>query len=142
MSEQPPQQFSISVGQYGHPQLRTARHWAILVENMSQPTPWTGNATAYQVSGSTETYEYARPDIVNVKEDAAYMGRILVGFVNSEHKEAIADILSRVPITHGDLGWNCQNWVALGLQALADAGIQVKVFTQPELREMLEDVRA
>ena len=142
MSDQIPRRFSISVGQYGHPQLKTARHWAILVENVAQPTPWTGDVTAYQISGSTETYEYAPPEVGNVKSDPAYMGRIFVGFVNNQHKDDIAEILGHVPITHGDLGWNCQNWVALGLQALVAAGIQVKVFTQPEMRQMLEDVRA
>lgn len=142
MSDQSSQRFSISIGQYGHPQLQAARHWAILVENVAQPTPWTGNVTEYQVSGSTETYAYAKPEAVNIKDNSAYMGRILVGSVDGQRRDDIEDILGQVPITHGDLGWNCQNWVALGLQALADAGIPVKTFSQPEMHKMLEDVRA
>ncbi|PVF99257.1 hypothetical protein CPB86DRAFT_783845 [Serendipita vermifera] len=142
MSIENKERYSISVGQYGHPLLIGARHWSILVEDVPQPTPWTGQATAYQISGSTETYEYATPAHVNLKEDSTYMGRINVGHVGRDQKAMILEILEKVIIIHGDLEWNCQNWVAAGLQALADAGINVKTYTQPEMRAMLQDIRA
>jgi hypothetical protein len=142
MSSKNEERYTVSVGQYGHLLLKGARHWSILVEDVPQPTPWTGQATAYQVSGSTETYEYAKPVQVNLKEDSTYMGRINVGYIDGEQRRNIAEILEKVAITHGNLEWNCQNWVAAGLQALADAGMSVKRYTQPQMREMLEDVRA
>jgi hypothetical protein len=142
MSTEATQRYSISVGQYGHPQLTGARHWSILVENVAQPTPWTGNTTVYEVTGSTNTYEYKNPYVKDLKQEPTFMGRILVGYVNAQRKETIGDVLSQVPITHGSLNWNCQNWVAAGLDALARAGIQVRTFTQPEMHTMLEDIRA
>ena len=142
MSTEATQRYSIFVGQYGHPQLTGARHWSILVENVAQPTPWTGNTTVYEVTGSTNTYEYKNPYVKDLKQEPTFMGRILVGYVNAQRKETIGDVLSQVPITHGSLNWNCQNWVAAGLDALARSGIQVRTFTQPEMHTMLEDIRA
>lgn len=98
--------------------------------------------TVYEVTGSIDTYEYKQPYVKSLKQEPTFMGRILVGYVDAQDRETVGDVLSQVPITHGNLNWNCQNWVAAGLDALAKSGIRVKTFTQSEMHTILEDIRA
>lgn len=141
MSKTQSQLFSVSVGQFGHPLLKGARHWSILIENTPQPTSWTYDAVLYQVSGSTYTYEYAKPLSLNLREDPTFMGNVHAGYLSGDQRDQVDAILSEVPVVHGDLGWNCQNWVVTGLQALANAGFDVKTYSQPEMLDMFRNAK-
>lgn len=76
------------------------------------------------------------------------MGHIPVGYLRPDQlgqangvteddvERKLDYILCDVPITHGRLQWNCQNWVVAGLQALADAGFDIKTYSQQEMLQL------
>jgi hypothetical protein len=152
MSETQKKFYSVSVGEFGHHLLKGARHWSILVE-MGPPqfTAPARNALIYQVSGSTETYEYSKPLLLDLKQDKTFLAHIPVGYIRldqaeetdtmkeDEVKANVDAILSEVPITRGSSQWNCQNWVVAGLQVLADAVFDIKTYSQQEMLQMFKD---
>ncbi|KAF9052470.1 hypothetical protein BDZ89DRAFT_1056820 [Hymenopellis radicata] len=114
--------YDIFVAHFGHPLLRGAKHWAIVV--MPDLAKLAG--TAYQISGGTETYEIKMPEHTDLIETPTYMGRAYVGRVDRNKIEgcenSLRSILDNTPVTLGDLNWNCQNWVVEGLQRMRGAG--------------------
>lgn len=66
-----------------------------------------------------------------------FMGRVDVGRVESTQEGEFYKILDSVPITRGDVNWNCQNWIILALRKLKDNGYDVDVYTKEELAAKL-----
>jgi hypothetical protein len=104
----------LSVAHFGHPLLKGAKHWALILFKPDHST------IAYQTTGSTDTYEYKEPEEIQIAESQTYMGKVDVGTVDVEKLEHFEEVLRDVPITRGDLYWNCQNWVVQALRALSD----------------------
>lgn len=116
------QNLDIVVAQYGHAKLPGARHWAIVVitnqENMK--------GIAFQVTGSTNTYEIKQPEEVELLRLTTYMGNIKVGTVYrdyafGEDSTALFAIIQNTPVVRGNRNWNCQNWIVDALKRLKDA---------------------
>lgn len=123
---------TLSVAQYGHPLLKGAKHWSFLLHKSG------GYAIAYQVTGSTDTYTYKDPEEVQIKKSQTYMGRVDVGNVETTGIGRVEEVFKNVPITRGDLQWNCQNWVIQALKALRDDGFAVDALTLEELKGKLQ----
>lgn len=132
------EQFEISVAQYGHPLLKGARHWSILIHQEPLSSAWSGIVDVYQVVGSTETYEYDTKHSVDLNRDRSYMGRVVLGSIQKSSLASVDGILKKVPITRGDLKYNCQNWVIDGLKALAAKQVDVQQPSLEDLAKMFE----
>jgi hypothetical protein len=125
---------NLSVAHFGHPLLKGAKHWSLLLFKPDSCT------IAYQTTGSTDTYEYKEPEEVdNIIESQTYMGKVDVGMVTVDEANLarFEEVLRGVPITRGNLNWNCQNWVVQSLQALHDNGFDVDALTHTDLGEAL-----
>ncbi|KAK0235977.1 hypothetical protein EDD85DRAFT_623142 [Armillaria nabsnona] len=135
-------EYDIYVAQFGHPLLRGAKHWSIVV--MTDPKKMTG--IAYQISGGTETYEVKPPEGVDLLDTPTYMGRVKVGKVTSNmvHGDngvvSLGFILTRTPVVLGNVHWNCQNWVAEGLKRLKDAHHSIDDDSLESLQRRLSSV--
>ena len=117
-----PQNLDVVVAQYGHTRLPGAKHWAIVVLKDLEKL----RGIAFQVTGSTNTYEVKRPEEVELLCSTTYMGNVKVGSVCGDYalgaeSTAPSTIIQHTPVVRGDLNWNCQNWVVAALKCLKDA---------------------
>ncbi|KAI0940905.1 hypothetical protein AcV7_003153 [Taiwanofungus camphoratus] len=122
---------TLSVAHFGHPLLKGAKHWSLLLLNSD------GCAVAYQVTGSTDTYEFKEPEDIEYKKDQTYMGKVDVGHVDMMKQAEMLEVLRKVRITRGDLNWNCQNWVVAALKELSEGGFAVDTLTLDQLAARL-----
>ncbi|KAI0923472.1 hypothetical protein AcV5_009010 [Taiwanofungus camphoratus] len=122
---------TLSVAHFGHPLLKGAKHWSLLLLNSD------GRAVAYQVTGSTDTYEFKEPEDIEYKKDQTYMGKVDVGHVDMMKQAEMLEVLRKVRITRGDLNWNCQNWVVAALKELSEGGFAVDTLTLDQLAARL-----
>lgn len=53
------------------------------------------------------------------------MGMVEVGYIPNNRRNEFKSLLSVVPIVHGDLGWNCQNWVMGALKLLRENDFEI-----------------
>ncbi len=121
------------VAHYGHPQLKGAKHWAILLPKRDGVDV----AIAYQVTGSTTTYEVKAPE--DAREGIRNcMGTVEVGRIEESQREEFERVVLSVPVSRGSTTWNCQNWVVDALATLKANGFAVKAYTLPELQGLLE----
>jgi hypothetical protein len=115
--------LDVVVAQHGHERLPGAKHWSIVV--ITDTVNLEG--VAFEVTGSTTTYEVKQPEEVQLLNSQSYMGRIKVGTVHIdrafgiEDTAAVGTIIQSTPVVRGSLNWNCQNWVVAALKRLRDA---------------------
>jgi len=126
---------TVSVAQYGHPLLKGAKHWSLLLLKPG------GYAVAYQLSGSTDTYAFKDPEEIQIRKSQTYMGRVDIGNVDATKLGRVDKVLRSVPITRGNLQWNCQNWVIQALYALQNDGFAVDALTLEDLQAKLQLVK-
>ena len=69
------------------------------------------------------------------------MGKVDIATVDTAQLEDFEKILRGVPITRGDLHWNCQNWVVEALQALKHGGFAVNALSHEELDASLKQAK-
>lgn len=122
----------LSVGQYGHPLLKGAKHWSFLLLKGD------GIAIAYQVTGSTNTYEFKKPEEVIIKKTQTYLGKVDVGCVDKAKQNDLYEVLKRVEVKRGDINWNCQNWIVESLKALNEEGFEVDALTHDDIAGKLQ----
>lgn len=120
------------VAHYGHPMLRGAKHWAILREIDDD------RSVAYQITGSTTTYAIKAPEVIIAMRSMTYLGKVVVGLVEESQFALVEEVLQGVPVTQGDLQWNCQNWVVQALGELKAQGVNVEAPTQVDLTTKLQ----
>jgi hypothetical protein len=130
-----PQNLDVVVAQYGHAKLPGAKHWAIVVITNRGKL----KGVAYQLTGSTETYEIKQPEEIWLLGSRTYMGNIKVGTVYGDYafgveSAALCTIIQHTPLVRGDLNWNCQNWVVAALKRLKDA--QHNISGEISIREL------
>lgn len=119
---------TLCIAQYGHIQLRGARHWALLW------MPDSRSAMAFQIEGSTTNYSLKTPQaIISPEKASSFLGMVKVGTAKNESYNTLVRILERVPIVTGDLRWTCQDWIINALNDLKNAGFDVQTFTKQEL---------
>ena len=123
---------SLSVAHYGHPLLKGAKHWSFLLDTSE------GCAITYQLTGSTNTYELKEPEEIEILESQTYLGRVVVGTIDTAKQGQLLNLLKKVPITRGNLQWNCQNWIAEALQALKENGFDVVTLNHKDLHTSLQ----
>jgi hypothetical protein len=132
--------YKVTVAQYGHPQLRGAWHYSILVYN--QPSK-THSATAYQVKGGEKarTFIYNGPEPVKPRESKTFQGEIVVGYIgaNEQASEHFSRVLQLVEVINGDPNWNCQSWVADSLSTLARMGLTITPYSHQALVSAMEN---
>ncbi|KAJ5093215.1 hypothetical protein N7456_009076 [Penicillium angulare] len=58
-------------------------------------------------------------------------------FSDAVNPWSIRPVVSATPIKNGDLGWNCQNWVADALGRLVDFGYLTTAQREPAYRQMI-----
>ncbi|KAF8227647.1 hypothetical protein L208DRAFT_1295577 [Tricholoma matsutake] len=118
------QNLDLVIAQYSHEKLPGAKHWAIVVVTNQKLL----KGIAFQVMGSTSTYEVKQPKEVKLLDSTTYMGNIEVGMVDSSSEStALLTIIQHMPLGRGDLGWNCQHWVIAALEHLKDAQHNISV---------------
>jgi|ERR1700722_15347614 len=123
---------SLSVAHYGHPLLKGAKHWSFLLQT------YEGRAVAYQITGSTNTYEFKEPEEIEILKSQTYLGRVQVGAIDTAKQGRLLAVLKNVPIQRGDLQWNCQNWIVESLKALQEDGFDVIALTHEDLGMKLQ----
>ncbi|KZT12019.1 uncharacterized protein LAESUDRAFT_719981 [Laetiporus sulphureus 93-53] len=126
---------SLSVAHFGHPLLKGAKHWSILVPTAE------GRAFEYQISGSTKTYEFKAEEVV-LEELQSCMGQVTLGSVDADRHAEILETLRAVPIQRGNISWCCHQWVLEGLAALQEGGFAVTVPTHSDLETMLAQAQS
>lgn len=136
------QNLSIVVAQYGHLRLPGAKHWAIVVITDSSKL----KGVAFQITGSTNTYEVKQPEEVELLHSNTYMGSVSVGTVHRDYAfgaegTALATIVQRTPVVRGNLNWNCQNWVVAALKRLKDAQYDISEVSVEELQTQFTQVQ-
>jgi hypothetical protein len=87
---------------------------------------------AFQVTGSTNTYEVKQPQEIELLCSMTYMGNIKVGTVYGDYafgaeSMALCTIIQHTLVVRGDFNWNCQNWVVAALKRLKDAQHNISV---------------
>lgn len=122
------------VAHYGHEKLKGAKHWSFL-HYRDDPFP-----ISIQLSGSTSNYVMKRPKKVWTFDSVSYMGKVEVGFVSWASYHDMVALLEKEPIVHGDLQWNCQDWIVGSLKLLRENGYDVQSPTKAELADRLEKV--
>ncbi|KAH9838529.1 uncharacterized protein C8Q71DRAFT_534550 [Rhodofomes roseus] len=128
------------VAHYGHPLLKGAKHWSFLLPKPNSNTD-SDVATAYQVTGSTETYEVKDPEELrsDSEQSKTCMGRVEVGNIEDKRRGEFESVVLAVPVTRGNLAWNCQNWIIEALGALKQRGFNVKAYQLAELQKLLAE---
>jgi hypothetical protein len=121
------------VAQYGHPLLKGAQHWSLLLLDEHNSA---NGATAYQVTGSTSTYEIKQPEVVCPEKSTTYMGRIEVGNIEPSRRMECEAAIMMVPAIRGSTAWNCQNWIVEVLAALRTEGFDVQSYNLVELQKL------
>lgn len=129
------QNLNVVVAQYGHVCLPGAKHWAIVVVTDSSKL----KGVAFQITGSTNTYEVKQPEEVDLLHLNTYMGSIKVGTVHRDYAfgtegTALGTIVQRTPVVRGNLNWNCQNWVVAALKRLKDAWYHITEVSVEDLQ--------
>jgi hypothetical protein len=125
----------LSVAHYGHPLLKGAKHWSFLLHQSDR------HAIMYQITGSTNTYEFKEPEQVDILDEQSYMGRVTVGSVDTAKQQCFDKVLRNIPVTRGNLQWNCQNWIVEALKALQDSGFDVDALTHEDLGAKLQQAK-
>lgn len=123
---------NLFVAQYGHPLLKGAHHWSFLLLDEHQ----IDHATAYQVTGSTSTYEIKTSETVCLKKSTTYMGKIEVGNIDESRRKECEEAIMIVPVTRGNMAWNCRNWIVEVLVALKTKGFDVESYSLVELQNL------
>ncbi|EJD43721.1 hypothetical protein AURDEDRAFT_114527 [Auricularia subglabra TFB-10046 SS5] len=123
--------FEVAVAQYGHERLKGDRHWALLVVH----DPCADSAHAFQLTGSTSTYEVKPPEIVSIARAQSYLGKVVVGAVSPDQLAVLEHIARAVPIVRGDRSWHCQHWIVDVLAALHAHGLSVRRCTRQQLAD-------
>jgi len=134
------QNLSVVVAQYGHVRLPGAKHWAIVVITDSSKL----KGVAFQITGSTNTYEVKQPEEVKLLHSNTYMGSVRVGTVHKDYAfgaEGLATIVQHTPVVRGNLNWNCQNWVVAALKHLKDAQYSISEASVEELQAQFTQVQ-
>ncbi|EPQ59655.1 hypothetical protein GLOTRDRAFT_35074 [Gloeophyllum trabeum ATCC 11539] len=124
---------AVYIAHYGHPLLKGAKHWAILVS--SGPKDF----IAYQITGSTHTYEVKPPEESRPETSNTYMGMVEVGRIEENQRQAFERIALANPVTRGSVSWNCQNWVIEVLSAAKAAGLGIAAYSLQELQGRLAE---
>ncbi|KAH9838530.1 uncharacterized protein C8Q71DRAFT_534619 [Rhodofomes roseus] len=125
---------SLYVAHYGHPLLKGAKHWSFLLYK-----PGDQHAKAYQLTGSTTTYEVKQPEEVTPAKSSSFMGQVPVGHIAESHVAAFEQMVLGLPITRGNTAWNCQNWIIGALAALKANGFNVTAYGLEDLRKLLAE---
>ncbi|TFK56187.1 hypothetical protein OE88DRAFT_1731802 [Heliocybe sulcata] len=126
--------LTVYVAHYGHPQLRGARHWAILIQLPS------GLFKTYHIEGSTNSYKLLPVEIVDLEKSSSYMGKVPVGQVDETRVQVFQDVAMATPVVLGSLQWNCQNWVVDALKAVKKEGFDIKDYNVETLQNLLSKV--
>jgi hypothetical protein len=93
---------------------------------------------AYQVTGSTNTYDFKKPEEVIIKKTQTYLGKVDVGCVDEAKQNDLYEVLKRVEVKRGDVNWNCQNWIVEGLKALNEEGFEVDALAHDDIAGKLQ----
>lgn len=101
---------------------------------------------AFQITGSTNTYEVKQPEEVELLHSNTYMGSVSVGTVHRDYAfgaegTALATIVQRTPVVRENLNWNCQNWVIAALKRLKDAQYDISEVSVEELQTQFTQVQ-
>lgn len=129
---------NLYVAHYGHPLLKGAKHWSFLLFKSPEEVSSDGHdATAYQITGSTNTYQVKPPEEVYSSLSRSYLGKVCVGNVTISQRLAFEEVVLNIPVVTGNLGWNCQNWVIAALAELKQKEYDVRDFTHDELFDKL-----
>ncbi|KAG8992466.1 hypothetical protein FRB90_001004 [Tulasnella sp. 427] len=126
----------VFIAHYGHVLLRGPKHWVILLQ-VDQ-----NNAIAYQITGSSTTYEVKAPETVKPEQLPTLLGMVQIGEIATSQANRVWEVLQNVPVTRNVRTWNSQDWVVLGLGALKSAGLAVDALSKEELLAKLDKVTA
>ncbi|KAG8996455.1 hypothetical protein FRB90_012735 [Tulasnella sp. 427] len=124
----------VFIAHFGHVLLRGPKHWVILLQADQN------NTVAYQITGSSTTYEVKAPETVNPEQVPTFLGMVQIGGIASSQANRVWEVLRNVPVTQNVRAWNSQDWVVLGLGALKSAGLAVDVLSKEELLAKLDKV--
>ena len=97
---------------------------------------------AYQIEGSTSTYDVKQPQEIDVQASNTYMGSVEVGHIRKDtafgsEPDSPHNILMETPVVRGDPGWNCQDWVISALGRLRKARHSIHGVTLQGLQNQL-----
>lgn len=124
---------TLFVAHYGHPLLKGAKHWSFLLPKQNDPE----FCTAYQVTGSTTTYEIKNPEDVSLNKSESYMGKVEVGSIEESRRTEFESVVLAVPVTRGNAAWHCQHWIIEVLAELKANGFDAKTYRLAELADLL-----
>lgn len=146
MTSPPSNHCNVAVAHYGHRDIKV-KHWAIVVMLDSV------NALEYQISGSTMTYELMPIGSVTLLDNASYLGKVcqwfwthalaclfcqvVIGTIDKNRLPDFGTNIAKGRIVHGDLNWNCQNWVVERLHDLKIENYAVRELDQTWLLDQL-----
>lgn len=125
--------YAVTVAHYGHPLLKGAWHYSILLYNQADPT----YATAFQAvrkEGDREFY-VADPEIITPRSARTFQGELNIGWIPN-NESSVADFSScvrLVGVKNNDSTWNCQHWVADVLTQLNKLGLHIQGFRHADL---------
>jgi len=122
------------VAHYGHPLLKGAKHWALLL-----PNPSGEDYAAYQITGSTQTYKIKPVENVKPEQSRTFMGMVEVGDIAANQRQALEQIALTTPVVRGDVSWNCQNWIITVLASLKAEGFRVTDYSLKDLQDLLAE---
>lgn len=71
---------SLCIAHFGHPQLKGAWHWALVLLDNAEGL----KGVAYQISGSTTNYQLMDPQVIDLAEESAYQGKQEVGRLSDD----------------------------------------------------------
>jgi len=124
---------TVTVAHYGHPLLKGAWHYSILLYNQADPT----YATAFQAKRKEGDREFhvANPEIVTPRSAKTFQGEVKVGWIpNNESSVAhFSNCVRLVGVKNNDPTWNCQHWVADVLTQLSRLGLNIQDFKHSDL---------
>ncbi|TFK73364.1 hypothetical protein BDN72DRAFT_834771 [Pluteus cervinus] len=146
---------TLYVAHFGHPLLKGAKHWSFLLPISTQP----GCFTAWQITGSTFTYEIKPAETVSLNSNFSsfssslnastvtglqnFMGMVPVGTIDENQRAEFEKVvLTQVPVLRGSVDWNCQNWIVDALAKAKESGFDVSAYSLTELQGILEKVVA
>ena len=107
---------TLFVAHYGHPLLKGAKHWSFLLPKQNDPE----FCTAYQVTGSTTTYEIKNPEDVSLNKSESYM--------------AYRSVVLAVLVIRKNGAWH---WIIEVLAELKASGFDAKTYSLVELADLL-----
>jgi hypothetical protein len=135
------QSLKVVVAQYGHVRLAGAKHWSIVILT----DPGSASGVAYQITGSTTTYEVKEPEEVRLLQSKSFMGCVEVGSMKKGHafgteRTSAESIIRETEVVKGNIRWNCQNWVVAALRRLRDAQYDISDVSLEGLQDQLAQV--